>query len=120
MVNLLDEDETRAKIHERLNSHEWWLLIPMDRMDVLIDIEQSFYSGDANADFEVFMGSQLPGFGIALAKKCRMSPGMLAGKLGIPDISLFHERDVIQFGPPGRAEWDINQFLRFAEWLGVT
>jgi hypothetical protein len=115
---VLDEESFRALLRQRLNSHEWWLFFPMDRVDVLEDIERSFYSGQANADFELYVGPQLPGLHIALAKKSHMSPGMLAGKLGAKDLSPFHDRDIIQFGESGKEEEFVHQLVAFSKWLG--
>ena len=118
MVSLLDEEGIREKLRQRINSRDWWVIFPMTRIDVLEDIERSFYSGKANVDFEILMGPNLPGFAIALAKKSHMSVGMLAGKLGVRDESQFRGRDIIQFGEEGERETGIRQVLAFVKWLG--
>jgi len=119
MVGLFDEEQTRGFIKHKLNSHDWWCLFPLNRSDILEDIEKSFYSGPANKDFIILLGPHIPGFSIALAKKVYMSPGMLAGKLGASNYSQFHDRDIIQFGEEGddplRA---LAQITAFSEWLG--
>jgi len=119
MVSLFDEEQIRGFIKQKLNSHDWWFLFPMNQFDILEDIEKSFYSGSANKDFILLLGPHIPGGSIALAKKAYMPPAMLAGKLGAMDYSQFHDRDIIQFGQEGDDPLQaLAQITAFSEWLG--
>jgi hypothetical protein len=51
---MLSFQELDDLVYERLNSHQWWFFLGNKAMAEVI--EERFYSGDANADFEVIMG----------------------------------------------------------------
>lgn len=80
-VMLFDGDDARAFIREKVDSKAWWILPSLGKhADWLIsEIEKRFYTGAANADFELLMGIPTSGvFSVFFAHKRRLSPKALA------------------------------------------
>jgi hypothetical protein len=83
---LFDEHDAARAVSEKLDSHEWWVFVGAS--GALPLIEEQFYSGDANADFEVMIGPPVGPFRdafpgvrflpLAFARKRRMSASQLA------------------------------------------
>ena len=63
-------------IRDRLNGKDWWTFLPCDYegQQVLIQIEETFYTGEAGWDFEI---AALGDFVIAWGRKSRLSPKKL-------------------------------------------
>jgi hypothetical protein len=64
------------KLRGRIDSRQWWILPCVeDTANVLIEIEETHYSGKANADYEILIGTIFLGcFSVAMARKSHMSP----------------------------------------------
>lgn len=80
MVMLLDSSESKDKIREYMDSHEWWVLPLVTEESSLLsaEIEERFYDGAANDDFHA---TWLPIAGLVaviFANKRRMSAQQLA------------------------------------------
>ena len=113
---LYSEEEAKDLLRGFLDSKEYWTFLAMDRLDVLTDIEEAFYSGEANVDFHLTMGAYIPGGAVAFAKKDRMSKAELEGILQFDIL----DRDIMQFGTEGEMEQQISATLLFAQWLGYS
>lgn len=95
----------------------------MDEADVkaLIKeyIEETYYSGEANADFRLITGQQIPGLTVAFALKERMSAQQVADLVAGLDPATLADHDLLIFGRPG--EGDIMkyraQIFAFADWI---
>jgi hypothetical protein len=78
----LDDVGIALMIKERMDSGEWWLLVPCDHdsHNPIIAIESKYYSGDASGDFHAVMvgDPDCPVHAFYFAKKSRMSPEELA------------------------------------------
>ena len=76
-MNLLDEHETLAEVRSRLKSREWWLFISSS--PIAQDVENTYYAGEANADFHAIIGP-MAGYvvGLLFAHKRRMTRSQLA------------------------------------------
>lgn len=70
------QSELSKMLRERYDSHEWWILVPVDAdgKDMLRRIEEAYYWDEAGWDFDVALH---PALQFALAKKTRMSPEQL-------------------------------------------
>jgi hypothetical protein len=70
--------EARKFIRERFKSREYWIVVGSASeagSEFLGDIEDHYYAGKANADFELF--ADPTGIAIAIGHKRRMSIGQL-------------------------------------------
>ena len=122
MIMLHDEGSMREEIRGYLNSHEWWMLIPLTRKSrgQVTFIEETFYADEANEDFVALMGGfgQKNGVGaLYFAKKPRMSPAQLSdiSDQDIPDA----RRDIIALiDGPEQADASATWLSTFEEWLG--
>lgn len=118
MVMFQDEAAAKKMLKERVHSREWWILFWTDvTSDIIIQIEQTHYSGDDNGAFEIVTGGfgRFPFIAVVLAKKDRMSPEQLADLLQQHstrelDRSAFESHDIIHF--------DHATLLQFMNWIG--
>jgi hypothetical protein len=88
-----------------LASRDWWLLVTNEpRGNAFVaDLERTYYSGEANRDFEVaILPALAEGFGVVslfLAKKSRMPPEQLqrefAARVGPITVEELRARDVL-------------------------
>jgi len=126
-MELLDDEQVRDRIRGCLNSHEWWAIFDLET-NHLQDLEETFYAGEANADFHLFVGPQLPGFHVAFAKKSRLSATALAEWMSnenASDIQLteadLRQRDIFAFVSKDVAvtpEQLVEMMAAFERWLG--
>jgi hypothetical protein len=106
---LLDPEEAAAVINGRIDSHEWWVFVGPSH--AMVEVEETFYSGKANADFEIYMGPTVGYFkevcgerkllALAFAHKRRMSAEQLHGllvKRGAPcgSVAELEKRDILE------------------------
>ena len=87
-MKLFDQSEVQELVDERFASGEWWFLF--GDPEAFSEIEQHFYSGEANGDFHLIVGWDLnqldkigeafgPGLGaFAMAKKSRAPAAEMA------------------------------------------
>ena len=117
---LYDEEQVKEAIREYLNSHEWWTFFQQEG-DGIAQIEEKFYSGEANADFHLVFGPNIPGFSVAFAKKSRMSAHELATFLE-HSVEAIIERDVITLCGVEPTRENAMRYLAavksFSAWLG--
>lgn len=120
MMLLLDENDLRGKFIQKLNSGDWWLILPTGSgLAWLSSLEADCYSKPgAAADFEMILGWLPPGgpvlFGCVFAHKRRCSPLKMAKRLGRKDLPL--KRDIICLSATGaEAELVLNAF---SAWIG--
>lgn len=92
MVGLLHEDEAKTLVRGYLESREWWLFLDPENLGHIIDIEEKFYSGEANADFHLVMCPRMEGpqgvVGLCFGRKSRLPKEILEAWLreqGMPD-----------------------------------
>ena len=76
-MQLLDDEETRARIRECLDSGSWWMILDLDASGVSNAIEETYYSGEKNGDFHLIMGAA-PFMGLFFAHKKHMTASQLA------------------------------------------
>lgn len=112
-IDLLQTEQVRQKIMNRIESRRWWVIFSYkpQTADLLIEIEDRFYSGAANADFELAvippatLHPLQPITAVALFHKRRMCADRLAGLLG--KVGYEVEADHLQGGDvlfPGDVE----------------
>ncbi len=121
-VKIMDSGDGVAILTERLRSNEWWLIVMASKAGCKLGglIEERFYRGKANADFELLM---IPGaatkqdgapilFGLALAHKRRMSHGdllmMIQGHMGHATGEPDSDMVITQDAPVSVVEWLIS------------
>lgn len=101
---LLMQAELAKILKERLESREWWILLPLGKegLRVVDKIERQFYWDDAGNDFDIAfcpVGNVFP-LVVALGKKARLSPNRLQELLrkdsAIPVI--LGNKDVVVLG----------------------
>lgn len=84
-VGFLTEDEARAVIRDKLDSREWWCIpwVSQAASRASIEIEATYYDGEANGDLETMTTlGMIPGvFALVFAHKRRMSAVQLAALL---------------------------------------
>ena len=120
MAALLSLEDLQALIKKRIGSRAWWLLFaPRDLVDVSSAIENRFYKGPKNADFQLVMTFGLiPGDAFFLAHKRWMSRAALqkwAKRKGYPIPSLNPEQDMLIFIGPTSGNEDVAR--EFSQWL---
>lgn len=108
---LLEHDDAHGRLQTYVDSGAWWIVpqITSEALDVIRAIENRYYTGEANADFELLLGP-LPPFGqlaTAMFHKRRISPQQLAAVLvehGSPDMAeqLAAGLDVLIIAPDRR------------------
>src|SRR5262245_12482721 len=80
-LDLYTEEKAREQIDAYIKSHEWWVYphISPDAIDWTAQIEERYYMGEANADFEIVIHSAPGAIGAtSFARKTRMSARQLA------------------------------------------
>lgn len=118
-LGLLDQKGFGDLLLERVESGEWWVIVPsrLDETDFITEIEERFYDGEAGKDFEVV----LP-FSVALARKRRLSPEQLAGFMAEHEIPDFLTESVrggqsdILFISSGKIE-DIATSMQISQYV---
>ena len=121
MVTFLDPEQLRSLVVERFTSKEWWVLAAGKNCDALMFIEERFYSGEANADFHMFVTPRCPTFGFALALKKRMSTEAFNAFAEELELStrVAADEDVLIFHPGGQGAEECILFLAwFSALLG--
>jgi hypothetical protein len=100
-IDVLTEDDGRQRMWQMAQTREWWIIpwVSEAASDLSVEIERRFYSGEANADFELFMCNPL-GYAsaVAFARKSRASPADIAALVGQPIAS--DEHDILIAGYP--------------------
>lgn len=99
-MRLFEQNDALRCFAERVNSGEWWALVVLDPNSArfMAHVEETYYSGEANEDFELLMvyAPKVGFIGIGLAKKTRMNADQLAalyeGKVTAADLA---SRDVL-------------------------
>ena len=126
-MELLGETEIKERVAGIMLAREHWLFLPgFSGGPALIDIEDTFYKGEKNHDFEVMVGTntqgRIPFIGIAFAAKCHLSAAALAAHINkrLPDHApitseILEERDVIFLARAPEAHLIAEDF---AEWIG--
>lgn len=118
-IDLIDDKQIKQLLKDRLRSREWWLFIAPDMRgnELMAIIEKRFYSGDANADFELIMQmhQELGLYAIVLAKKSHLPKAKLAKLIGVT-VEELAERDVIC---PRESQAEQTAIIKFiSHWLG--
>jgi hypothetical protein len=95
-------DEVKKLLREKIESREWWILIPeTDCHYLVVEAEERFYNGKASADFAAVLGmSEFGIFSIYAAHKRRMSAQDLLTLIGtrsqLPvSLSQLEKHDII-------------------------
>ncbi len=112
---LMDPQDGIAVVQRQLDARTHWLIVgasPMG-MEMMISIEEEFYSGEAGNDFSIHMhitASSRQLVSLAMANKCRVSPKQLAKYLNSTED--FRARDVILTPdvPASVLEWLLETF----------
>lgn len=118
MVMFQDEGTAKKMLKERVQSREWWILFWTDATShIIMQIEQTHYSGDDNGAFEIVTCgfAPLPFIAVVLAKKDRMSAEQLADLLQEHstkkvDQAALESHDIIHF--------DHATLMNFVRWIG--
>ena len=85
-MELLGEDEVKEKMRGMVSSRDWWVIpwIGPESGDLSTLIEERYYDGPANRDFQLFTGPLPFATGVCIvsfARKSRMSAEELHGLL---------------------------------------
>lgn len=83
-IDLLNQSGLRQFLQSYLDSQEWWMLVwDASGAQTVIAIEETYYEGEASADFEAFSGriGRFPFVSISLARKSRMTAQQLAAMM---------------------------------------
>jgi hypothetical protein len=68
-INLIYHPDLGRMLRRKLDARDHWFLIPdFEHMWLLEEIEEKFYDGEANRDFDIYVGP----LSLATAKKSRM------------------------------------------------
>jgi hypothetical protein len=121
MVQLHDSESSREIIRDRLTSKQWWVLIfPGDIPSFLPVLEERFYNGKRNKDFQVMVGA-LAHTGVnsvCMALKKWASPPKLASffqEAGHPiTLESLRQRDILAFAG---SEADVSAINFVFDWL---
>jgi hypothetical protein len=105
-MRALDDADVKQLLKDRLDSREWWVLIPCGASKAIPLIESRHYWDDASSDFQAVLGGDCPVMGFYFAKKTRMSPEELAdialqaGVQGSRDalVAQYQVGDIVGFG----------------------
>jgi hypothetical protein len=121
MVQLHDPESSRELIRERLISKQWWvLLFPGNIPSFLPTLEERFYNGKRNKDFDILVGA-LTHTGVnsvVMALKRWASPQKLASffqEAGCPiTLESLTQRDILAFAG---SEADVSAINFIFDWL---
>lgn len=114
----MDNSDAKARIKGYIDSRLWWVMFPFDRFDALAHIEETYYAGEASADFRLVTGFPIPGFAVAFALKERMSAEQIADLVTGMDPATLADHDLLIFAHPedGTMKYQA-QIVAFADWL---
>jgi hypothetical protein len=98
ILEAVEFDEAKNRIREKIISGQWWVFVPcLMAARWLEQIEQKYYWGEANTDFEccilwrVFCLHEEEACAVIMLKKSRMSVDQFCAELHDPDA--FKDRD---------------------------
>lgn len=116
MVSVYDREELRANIKAKFASKQWWILAQGNSTKALHQIEERFYSGEANADFHAIIAPDCPTFWFAVAHKERMAAAdfnEFAEEIGLT-TRLNEEQDILLFATGEAEDLECRAFMA---WL---
>lgn len=121
-VALLDPNAMRRLFNHRLYSHEWWIFIARATVDLaevtglLREVETKFYSGPANADFEILVHT---GVAFFFARKSRMSAEQLSAVLRQP-VEALKARHVLILTSGRESEEAVMEYIAALDFWTKT